>query len=442
MYLPISDVGETAPAALAEAIRPWSPAKRVGFRFGFAYLLLYCLPGSGTSSIFAGLPWIEDWLESVAAKPWIALWHWVAVHIFHLSGAVTMPHPTGSGDTTLSYIQTFCNLVIAVVAALVWTALDRRRTQYQTLYAWLRLVVRFSLAFTLLGYGFAKVFPLQFRPPGLYALTETYGESSPMGLLWNFMGASKAYTIFSGSTEVLAGLLLLFRWTTLLGALVAMGVTLNIVLLNFCYDVPVKLFSTHLLAMAIFLTIPYWPALWCFFILHKPAQPHGVWVPPFTRRWLRVAAIVLQVLVIVSVLTSNLWGGYTDYREAYQDQPSSLMGVWTVTQFNADPQGTPIVPWRRLVISQGSATRLVDQTGDTAKVTSAVDMAEHSIQIGGARWGHSAKFSFQQLDPQHMVLTGKLDDRPVTMTLQKQGERTFLLTTRGFHWISEDPFNR
>jgi len=137
MDLPISDVGETAPAAPAEAIRPWSPAKRVGFRFGFAYLLLYCLPGSGTSSIFAGLPWIEDWLESVAAKPWIALWHWVAVHIFHLSGAVTMPHPTGSGDTTLSYIQTFCNLVIAVVAALVWTALDRRRTQYQTLYAWL-----------------------------------------------------------------------------------------------------------------------------------------------------------------------------------------------------------------------------------------------------------------------------------------------------------------
>lgn len=57
-----------------------------------------------------------------------------------------------------------------------------------------------------------------------------------MGLLWNFIGASAAYTIFTGVAEVLGGLLLVARRTALLGALVCIGVMSNVVLLNFSYD--------------------------------------------------------------------------------------------------------------------------------------------------------------------------------------------------------------
>ena len=38
-----------------------------------------------------------------------------------------------------------------------------------------------------------------------------------MGLLWTFMGHSPAYSAFTGAAEALAGALLLFRRTTLLG---------------------------------------------------------------------------------------------------------------------------------------------------------------------------------------------------------------------------------
>ena len=38
-----------------------------------------------------------------------------------------------------------------------------------------------------------------------------------------------------------------------IGALVAVGVTAHIAALNYCYDIPVKLFSTTLLLMAIYL---------------------------------------------------------------------------------------------------------------------------------------------------------------------------------------------
>jgi len=67
-----------------------------------------------------------------------------------------------------------------------------------------------------------------------------------MGLLWTFMAASKGYQIFTGAAEVLGGILLLWKRTTTLGALTVFGVMANVMALNFFYDVPVKLLSTHL----------------------------------------------------------------------------------------------------------------------------------------------------------------------------------------------------
>src|SRR5262249_43062543 len=76
-------------------------------------------------------------------------------------------------------------------------------------------------------------------------LVQTYGESSPMGLLWTFMGFSALYCFFGGAAEMLGGLLLTLRRTTLLGALVSAGVLANVVMLNLSFDLPLKLFSPH-----------------------------------------------------------------------------------------------------------------------------------------------------------------------------------------------------
>ena len=47
--------------------------------------------------------------------------------------------------------------------------------------------------------------------------------------------------------EVLGALLLLFRRTTALGAAVLAVVLVNVVMMNFCYDVPVKINGVHYL---------------------------------------------------------------------------------------------------------------------------------------------------------------------------------------------------
>jgi hypothetical protein len=37
---------------------------------------------------------------------------------------------------------------------------------------------------------------------------------------------------------------------------------------------------------------------------------------------------------------------------------------------------------------------------------------------------------------------GTMDGKKIELTLHKEPEPKFLLNTRGFHWITEFPFNR
>jgi len=223
-------------------------ARPLLFRFTFSYLVLYNLPFP-----LHKIPWVGP----ILTQPYKDLWDWLVPWTGqHLLGKNVAIRHGGSGDTTYNYVQVLCFLILAAVATAVWTVLDRKRTEHTRLEAGLRVYIRFALASAMLVYGAYKVIPSQFAKPFPSQLIEPFGESSPMGLLWTFMGASSGYTIFAGAAEMIAGLLLAFRRTALLGALMSIGVMSHVVALNFSYDVPVKLYSSHLLAMGVFLILP------------------------------------------------------------------------------------------------------------------------------------------------------------------------------------------
>ena len=298
----------------------WNLARRIAFRFVCAYLILYNLPMAGHTDLLGVIPGMS-WFSEKYVQFWRAIVPWVAIHVFHLSGPVTVyPAVNGSGDTTLDYVENFCLLVVAAAAALVWSLVDYRRTEYRRLYAYLRIWVRFALSFTLFEYGFAKVFPTQFIFPPLSRLVEPLGEFSPMGLLWNFMGYSTAYIIFSGLAEVTGATLLLFRRTATLGALASAAVLLNIVMLNYCYDVPVKLYSSNLLLMAIFLMTPDLGRLARVFVLNQPAAPADLSVPPIDiprvpPRWRKIGVVVFKIAFVGYFLFGMIKGGWQSYQQ-------------------------------------------------------------------------------------------------------------------------------
>src|SRR5205807_3997106 len=98
---------------------------------------------------------------------------------------------------------------------------------------------------------------------------------------------------------------------TLLGALCAAGATLQVFLLNMCYDVPVKLMSGHLLLMALTLIVPDVPRLVRFFVLGRPVAPRPA-MPLFAWRRLDLAARVLGVIAFGGFAVLRLLGAYRD----------------------------------------------------------------------------------------------------------------------------------
>lgn len=432
----------------------WSLAKRIGFRFVGCYLMLYNLPMLGHVNLLEVIPGVE-WLSQKYISAWHIIVPWVAIHVFHLSGPVTVyPAVNGSGDTTLDYVEDLCLVAAAVLATLVWSLIDFKRTDYRRLHFYLRVYVRYALSFTLFGYGFAKVFPTQFVFPAFSRLIEPLGEFSPMGLLWNFMGYSTAYIIFSGLAEVTGATLLLFRRTATLGAMASSAVLLNIVMLNFCYDVPVKLYSLNLLLMAIFLMLPDIPRLTNLLVLNRPASAANLASPPFevrwiTSRWTKIGAIAFKMLFVGYFLYGTVKGGWEGYQGYVLNRPRApIYGLYEVENFNragqdVAPLTTDAARWRRVSIQSPSAltVRLMD---DSAHIYSTeYNEAKSSVTISGDP-DKSKKnvFTYSRPDPDHVILQGTLIADPLIVKLKRIDPSKFLLVNRGFHWINERPFNR
>ncbi|MGB7190823.1 MAG: hypothetical protein WBD10_11845 [Acidobacteriaceae bacterium] len=438
----------TLPAEQVDAPRKagknWSLVSRISFRFAFCYWLLYCLPEQGRQSLMGLIPGAY-----FINRPYVGVWHkftpWVARHFFHLSGTRITYVPTGSGDTTLDYVQNFLFVALAVLAALVWSLLDRKREQYGTLYVWLRILLRFTLAITLFEYGLAKIVPLQFRPPNLSQLVEGYGESSPMHLLWTFMGASMAYTIFAGLAETTAATLLLFRRTALLGTLVAAGVLLNIVMLNFCYDVPVKLYSANLLLMALFLLLPDISRLANVLILNRTVSPADLTKPHFSKRWMRVSAKAVTLALFAYFVASTTWGGWQYFQRLKADGTPPIYGNYDVDALSLNGKPASLTDaakpaWKQVIADYGS---WVIQSTDGAQPIFAPHFEKgNTVYLYSWKTRSYIKLNYAQSDAQHLVLTGHLGDDSLEVRLHRTTKGKFLLTRRGFHWISEYPFNR
>src|SRR5690606_38614645 len=122
-----------------------------------------------------GIVPFSEYVFDIYIEPFHQLIPWIAKHILHLSYDITV-FTNGSGDTTYDYVTLLFIFVISIIGAIVWAVLDRRRKNYNQLYYWLTVVVRYYAAFTMLTYGLVKVFKLQFPAADPWRLLEPYGD--------------------------------------------------------------------------------------------------------------------------------------------------------------------------------------------------------------------------------------------------------------------------
>ncbi|QDE71461.1 hypothetical protein BHS09_33240 [Myxococcus xanthus] len=448
---PLSPVPEPQPAASEAGVTPhapapeaWGLARRLAFRFVFAYLVLYTFPFP-----LDIIPVLGDFITSFQDGLWKAVVPWVGKHVLRLSTDITVM-PNGSGDTTFDYVQVLMFFVVAVAVTGVWSVIDRRRTEYVKAHDLLHTNVRYVLAMAMLSYGLAKLFKSQFPFPSPERLVQPLGDFSPMGLLWNFMGFSKGYNVFTGGAEFLGGCLLLFRRTTTLGALVVAGVMVNVVALNFFYDVPVKLYSSHLLLMSLFLVLPDARRLLDVLVLNRATQPRPL-QPPFPpSRWLSGAGLVMKVLVVGGI-AYGFGSSRLEFIRKYGDSAPRppFYGYYTVDSFTQDGQRLEATSgdarrWKAVAVNR-FGRMIIKHQDDTVKSFGVEeDAPKKTLTLIDGQDDTAKKFvlTYTRSDANQLVLQGTLHEAAIEVRLTRVDESKFLLLNRGFNWIQEAPFNR
>lgn len=417
-------------------------ASRIAFRFSLAYWVLYCFPTPISGLIPHYGDQFENWYET---GPIDAVVRWTAAHVLGIQGNLVSPQGNGSGDTTFAFVQALLTVALAAGIAAVWSAVDWRKTDHSWLRDLLRSYLRYVLAVTMLGYGLAKLGMVsnQFPTPGLDRLESTFGESSPMGLAWTFLGSSRAYTFFAGAGEVVAAMLLIFRRTTLLGVFVATAVMANVVMLNFCYDIPVKLYSTHLLVMGLFLGLSDIRRLAKVFFWNRPSEPVRI-PPPFCGPrsiWLHRLVKVYFVFMLIAWPCYDFLEGELALGESRQ-----LLSEWQLREVNAADGTQPTADLQYLFLRRDYASSnpnqlsvvTVSKSGDRAAGSAVIDGKVLRMKLESAAWNGDFRWSVRD---DELKLTRNLDGQDVTFVFDA-ARKQYLLMNRGFHWINERPLNR
>jgi len=218
-------------------------------------------------------------------------------------------------------------------------------------------------------------------------------------------------------------------------------------LMNFCYDVPVKLYSTRLLLMALFVVAPHTVRLFNVLFLSLPIAAAPRRSNPSRPLWLKRSALVARLAFIAYVSLMPAWINYQMLRA--QRSPASKKswaGYYRVESFTRDEAADRALPdgqrWVRVGISSMGLGVVLLADGSGRRQRMEFDETKGTVTITRRGEPDSITLAFKQPEPGLLILEGRYDGAKVSARLRRQDDNPPLLISRGFHWINEFPFNR
>lgn len=423
--------------------KPWTTQQLLGFRFILVFFCLYIFPFP--LNHVPGLHVITQWYTWI----WHAVVPWVGTYVLKLDEPITVFF-SGSGDKTYDYVFLLVAFTGSLMAAVTWTLLARQRRSHNRLLEVLRIYVRYYVGVMMLIYGMSKVFHLQMPSPSLLQLVQPLGDKSPMGLAWTYVGYSPAFSMFAGLAEVIGGMLLFFRRTSLLGALLVAIVMLNVMVMNFTFDIPVKLYSTLLVLMAVFLIAPDIKRLLQVILWNEATQPRLQYAVKLPGRW-RIAALVVKIIFVAGMFGANVYSSARSVHTYGDRRPKSpVYGIFDVDQFvhrvdTLPPMATDTRRWKQLILQSPSYMHVKLMNDSVLSYPTSWDEANRRLTIKGANNSAGVTvgmFSYKLADTSGLHLDGVLHNEAVVIRLKERDLGTFRLMNNRFRWIQEYPFNR
>ncbi|WP_461787619.1 DoxX family protein [Pedobacter sp.] len=211
-----------------------------------------------------------------------------------------------------SYLTWLLFAVVAVVGSFLGERICGNRFQdFDKLYYWLRVILRYRLALAAIAFGLIKVFPLQMPYPSLSNLHTNYGDFLPWKIYFHTTAIAPPFEVFLGSVELIAGLLLLYRRTVTFGAGILAGYYGNVFASNIAYQMGYTAFSVQLTFFAAVLFIYDAPRLYQLLIAQKYTVAN-TYHPIFGKKEKLLKIIVGSIVVVfVLALTNATYHNYT-----------------------------------------------------------------------------------------------------------------------------------
>lgn len=406
----------------------WSAGSKLFFRFIFSYFLLYIFLMFASGLFETPFKWIGKTLIGLN-------------YDYDVSGY-------GSGDNTYAYVTLFSNFTLAIIITVFWSILHKNQESYNKSFYWFLVILRVFLVAAMLLYGFVKVFQIQFQQPSFVKLLQPMGEYSPMGLAWTYMGYSKGFGMFAGIMEILGGVLLIWRRTSTLGAFIIIGVMTQVAMMNLMFDIPVKLFSIHLVLMAIIIFMTDAKRFTSVFITNRATETYKYYHPVTSEGYHKIINIFKKILLPIILVAGCILSYLGQLNISDENHRPELYGIWKAKTFvrNNDtipPLTTDNSRWNYLLIERKNKAIVKTMTDELLKHVFITDTTQNRISLyheNNAK--DSLNFKYEVENSKYLKLNGKLEKDSLSIIFTKIELEKFPLISRGFHWINERPFNR
>lgn len=318
----------------------WSTWQKIAFRISFVFFVAMTLPNN------------LDWYKELFTFDWLHLHYRDLYDVARFGSGLNFFGNKIFGSTLNGYAVWVITLLFAIVVGLIWTAIvhfrQTERSEYNWLYYWLRVIVRYRAGIGIIGFGFTKLTPTQLPYPSWGILNTNFGDLTLQKIYWLSIGIVPWYEVFTGVVEVAAGAFLFFRVTTFWGAVLLFGALADIVYVNFAYDGGVHVYSSYFVLFSAFLLVDYIPKIYRLLIQEKFTIPF-TYYPVFTKSWQRIVRISLKTGTIILFLPVFLYLSiinllYDPYKQPALKGVKELRGNYHVTEFKVNNQVIPYSP--------------------------------------------------------------------------------------------------
>lgn len=190
------------------------------------------------------------------------------------------------------------SVISSIVFPFIWQSLEsKQRINSDKIESFLYALIRYAIAFNLISFGWKKILGLQFVVPTEIA-NKPMNQQSGEWLTWYYFGFSTAFGSILAFIQIAGSVLLLFRKTVLIGAIILFTLMLNLVLVNFFYQMNAGALTQSILITIglIYLILLDYKRLLAFFIMNKESMYQRFEISINFKNIMRALVLIISLL--------------------------------------------------------------------------------------------------------------------------------------------------